>query len=62
CMSQNKTDLEQIATLFDIDGNIKMLRKENVKYQNHDNFSFQLLEYDTDNIKKNIEIIKSICS
>ncbi|EKT5676472.1 cell division protein, partial [Escherichia coli] len=52
----------QIATLFDIDGNIKMLRKENVKYQNHDNFSFQLLEYDTDNIKKNIEIIKSICS
>ncbi|EFA0661925.1 type III secretion system effector Cif [Escherichia coli] len=62
CMSQNKTDLEQIATLFDIDGNVKMLRKENIQYQKHDNFSFQLFEYDTDNIEKNIEIIKSLCS
>ncbi|EFF5566454.1 type III secretion system effector Cif, partial [Escherichia coli] len=54
CMSQNKTDLEQIATLFDIDGNVKMLRKENIQYQKHDNFSFQLFEYDTDNIEKTL--------
>ncbi|ENZ4449917.1 cell division protein, partial [Escherichia albertii] len=30
----------------------KMLRKENIQYQKHDNFSFQLFEYDTDNIEK----------
>lgn len=41
-MAQNKTDLEQIAKLFDIDGNVKMLRQEYIQYQKCGNFSFQL--------------------
>ncbi|EEV8208370.1 cell division protein, partial [Escherichia coli] len=28
--------------------------KENIQYQKHDNFSFQLFEYDTDNIEKTL--------
>lgn len=58
CMVQNKIDLEKIAKLFDIDGNIKMLRQEKIQCQKCGNFSFQLFEYDV----SNIEMIKSLCS
>jgi hypothetical protein len=60
-MSQNQIDLAHIAKLFDIDGNVKMMRAEHLNSHKTSEFNFQFFEYDLKNLENNMSIIKTRC-
>lgn len=61
-MARGKVDPEHIAKLFDIDGNVKMLRPERLNVHKNNSFNFQLAEYSPKNLEKNMTLIKARCA
>lgn len=60
-MAQDQIGLALIAKLFDVDGNVKMLRADHLISHKTSEFNFQLFEYDLKNIENNMSIIKAHC-
>jgi len=60
-MAQNQIDFALIAKLFDVDGNVKMLRADHLISHKTSEFNFQLFEYDLKNLENNMSIIKTHC-
>ncbi len=60
-VKQNHMDLAHIAKLFDVDGDVNMMRAEHLISHKQGEFNFQLFEYDLKNLENNMSIIKSHC-
>ena len=61
-IAQDQIDLAHIAKLFDVDGNVKMLRADHLISHKTSEFNFQLFEYDLKNLENNMSIIKTHCN